>query len=195
MNSTSSDIAETIQYLQELAVALTEHLETLQALRQDTHKWQELAHLLAELKLPVTQLKSQTETLAAKAQTLIDQNQLQAVMDTFIQYQNQQLQQYLLNANSQISHAAHEINSGLSHITKLNSELLKKIAEYLGTKTIEKYNAKQIDKSIAQLKLIVIAACTAAALLPLAILYTNPPIAPHHKRLLDTLHNQIINTK
>jgi len=190
-----SELLEIKKLLEELSVSLLEKEDTFAQAINNVKKWEELSRVIADLRVPVRDLKTSTESLMSKAETLIDDIQLREILTEMIQSQNENLTSYLERANANVLKISSEMNNSLKEVIMINSNLVHKFSSYLATVTQNKKEQSEILKRIKQLYLILGGGLILAIVLPLFAVYTMPPMSPKYAKVLDALHERIFSDK
>jgi len=196
--STSNELQELLelkQLIEELATSLIEKEDKFANAINNVKKWEELSHIIAELRVPVRDLKSSTESIISKAETLIDDIQLREILTEMIQTQNDNLNAYLDKAHTNVLKISSEMNNSLKEVILINSNLVHKFSTYLATVTQNKKEQSDILQKIKQLYIILAGGLVAAIIIPLFVVYTNPPMSPRHAKVLDTLYQRVFSDK
>jgi len=185
------EIAELKNLLEELSASLMQREENLAKALSNLQKWDELSRVIAELRTPVREMKNHTEIFAAKAEALIDDIQLREILNQAIENQDKNLTDYLQKASANVLKISSEMNSSLKEVILINSNLVQKFSAYLAVTTQNKQEQNQILNKVKSLSLMMILGFIFASVLPLIVIYVNPPVSPRHSKVLDALYERI----
>lgn len=187
------EITELKELLEQLDSKLIEQETTFSQLLKDAKKWDELARLIAELRVPVRELKTSTESLMRKAETVLDDVELRELMNELIDNQNKNLQDYLDKANSNALRIASDLNANLKEVITLNSNLIQKFSNYLTIVAGSKQGERGLNRKVNQLYLLVIIGFSLSIITPLFAFYFYPPFPARHTKVLDALYERLFD--
>jgi len=173
------------------AIALLERENKLGELVRDSQKWTEISQVVSDLRKPVAEIRFYLESAQAKIEQLIDQNQLREILAEAIKTQNQSLNDYLFQANESIAKRMKSIQEPLREVIDNNNVLIKQFSDYLATLHQGRRGQVGVERKINILLAMVLVAAIVPPMVTLAVLYSNPPVAPKHERVFEKLHQRL----
>jgi len=173
------------------AIALLDRENKLGELVRDSQKWTEISQVISDLRKPVAEIRFYLESAKAKIETLIDQNQLRDILDEAIKAQNQSLNDYLFQANESIAKRMKSVQEPLREVIDNNNVLIKQFSDYLATLHEGRRGQMGVERKVNLALGMLLVAAILPPVLTLTVLYSNPPMAPKHERVLEKLHQRL----
>jgi len=199
MNSLSAkelkEFQEDLQTLKTLlegqAIALLDRENKLGELVRDSQKWTEILQVISDLRKPVAEIRFYLESAQSKIESLIDQNQLRDILDEAIKAQNQSLNDYLFRANESIAKRMKSVQEPLREVIDNNNLLIQQFSDYLATLQEGRRGQAGVERKMNLVLGMLLAVAILPPIVTLTVLYSHPPVAPKHERVLEKLHQRL----
>jgi len=173
------------------AIALLDRENKLGELVRDSQKWTEISQVISDLRKPVAEIRFYLESAKSKIESLIDQNQLRDILEEAIKAQNQSLNDYLFQANESIAKRMKTVQEPLREVIDNNNVLIQQFSDYLATLHQGRRGQVGVERKVNLVLGMLLVTAIFPPIVMLTVLYSNPPVAPKHERVLEKLHQRL----
>ena len=173
------------------AIALLDRENKLGELVRDSQKWTEISQVISDLRKPVAEIRFYLESAKSKIESLIDQNQLRDILEEATKAQNQSLNDYLFQANESIAKRMKTVQEPLREVIDNNNVLIQQFSDYLATLHQGRRGQVGVERKVNLVLGMLLVTAIFPPIVMLTVLYSNPPVAPKHERVLEKLHQRL----